>query len=37
MLLEDADIFNQWCKARNIKLVLHGHKHIPHCTKKKMG
>lgn len=27
--LIDADLFLEWMKQRNIKLVLHGHKHIP--------
>ena len=27
--LNDADIFTQWLKNRNVKLVLHGHKHFP--------
>ena len=26
--LEDADSFLKWCAARNIPLVLHGHKHV---------
>jgi predicted MPP superfamily phosphohydrolase len=29
MKLVDADIFLQWLENRGIKLVLHGHKHIP--------
>lgn len=31
--LKDADIFLQWLKERGVKLVLHGHKHIPYITK----
>lgn len=27
--LKDAEIFLEWLEARGIKLVLHGHKHIP--------
>ncbi len=27
--LIDADLFLEWLKAREVKLVLHGHKHIP--------
>lgn len=27
--LIDADLFLEWLKQRNVKLVLHGHKHIP--------
>ena len=27
--LNDADLFLEWMKQRNVKLVLHGHKHIP--------
>lgn len=27
--LRDADIFKEWLKKRNVKLVLHGHKHVP--------
>ena len=27
--LLDADLFLAWMKKRNVKLVLHGHKHIP--------
>lgn len=29
MKLVDADLFLEWIEKRNIKLVLHGHKHIP--------
>lgn len=29
MKLIDADIFLQWIENRGIKLILHGHKHIP--------
>lgn len=27
--LKDAELFIQWLKKRNVKIVLHGHKHIP--------
>lgn len=27
--LIDADLFLEWMQQRKIKLVLHGHKHIP--------
>ena len=27
--LLDADIFMEWLSKRNVKCVLHGHKHIP--------
>jgi hypothetical protein len=27
---DGADEFMQWCAARGISLVLHGHKHVPH-------
>jgi predicted phosphodiesterase len=27
---EDADAFINWCAARGVSLVLHGHKHVPH-------
>jgi len=33
--LIDADIFLDWLYNRKIKLVLHGHKHIPHIQKHK--
>jgi len=33
MKLVDADIFLQWIESRNIKVVLHGHKHIPKIQK----
>lgn len=29
LCLIDADLFLQWLDQRNVKLVLHGHKHIP--------
>lgn len=32
--LKDADIFIKWLRARNVKAVLHGHKHIPFITEK---
>lgn len=30
--LNDADIFMEWLSKRNVKCVLHGHKHIPFIT-----
>lgn len=30
--LIDADLFIQWLNQRNVKFVLHGHKHIPFMT-----
>jgi 3',5'-cyclic AMP phosphodiesterase CpdA len=27
--LKDAELFRQWLRQRKIKLVLHGHKHVP--------
>jgi len=27
--LVDADLFLEWLSKRNVKIVLHGHKHIP--------
>ncbi len=33
MKLVDADIFLQWIESRKIKIVLHGHKHIPNIQK----
>ncbi|MFA6979317.1 MAG: metallophosphoesterase [Ignavibacteriaceae bacterium] len=35
MKLIDADIFLQWIEQRNIKIILHGHKHIPRINKHK--
>ena len=32
--LRDAEMFLEWLKNRNIKLVLHGHKHIPFICQK---
>jgi predicted MPP superfamily phosphohydrolase len=29
---ENADEFLQWCAARDVSLILHGHKHIPHVV-----
>jgi hypothetical protein len=29
MQMEDATEFLTWCSSRDIRLVLHGHKHIP--------
>lgn len=34
LILEDADIFFDWLKKRNVKVVLHGHKHIPFYVEK---
>ena len=34
LILEDADIFFEWLKKRNVKVVLHGHKHIPFYVEK---
>lgn len=31
--LIDSDIFLEWLKLRNVKLVMHGHKHIPYVEK----
>ncbi len=31
--LIDADLFLEWLRLRNVKLVLHGHKHIPFFDK----
>jgi len=33
MELKDSDRFLEWCRERNIKTILHGHKHIPHIQK----
>jgi len=33
MKLVDADLFLQWIENRGIKLILHGHKHIPKIHK----
>jgi len=33
MKLVDSERFLLWCKERNIKTVLHGHKHIPNIQK----
>ena len=30
--LVDADIFIEWLNSRNVRIVLHGHKHIPFIT-----
>jgi hypothetical protein len=32
LAFENADEFVNWCGARKISLVLHGHKHIPHIV-----
>jgi len=32
--LIDADLFLEWLKQRKVKLVLHGHKHIPFIVEK---
>jgi UDP-2,3-diacylglucosamine pyrophosphatase LpxH len=29
---DGADAFMDWCAARGISLVLHGHKHVPHLV-----
>lgn len=34
MILKDANVFIQWLKQRQVKVVLHGHKHIPFYVKK---
>lgn len=34
MKLVDSDIFIEWLNKRNIKLALHGHKHIPKIQNK---
>ena len=31
--LKDAKLFLEWLTKRNVKVVLHGHKHIPFLTK----
>ena len=31
--LLDAQLFLQWLQRRKVKIVLHGHKHIPYVTK----
>lgn len=31
--LKDSKIFFEWLRRRNVKLVLHGHKHIPNFVK----
>jgi predicted phosphodiesterase len=33
MELVDSERFLEWCKERNIKTILHGHKHIPNIQK----
>ena len=33
----NADEFLEWCAARGISLVLHGHKHIPHWATRKVA
>jgi hypothetical protein len=35
MKLVDSDLFLQWIENRGIKLILHGHKHIPKIHKHK--
>lgn len=32
-ILEDSEHFLRWCEQRKVKAVMHGHKHIPRCTK----
>lgn len=34
LILKDTDIFIQWLKQRNVRVVLHGHKHIPFYAEK---
>jgi 3',5'-cyclic AMP phosphodiesterase CpdA len=31
--LKDADTFKEWLQNRNVKLVIHGHKHVPFIGK----
>jgi len=31
--LKDAELFSEWLKERNVRFVLHGHKHIPFVAK----
>jgi len=31
--LRDADVFKEWLDKRSVKLVLHGHKHVPFIGK----
>jgi predicted phosphodiesterase len=33
LAFEGATEFMQWCAARGVSLVLHGHKHVPHLVK----
>jgi 3',5'-cyclic AMP phosphodiesterase CpdA len=33
---DGAEQFMQWCAARGISLVLHGHKHVPHLVNAKI-
>ena len=33
LILRDAELFVDWLKQRNVKVVLHGHKHIPFYTR----
>jgi predicted phosphodiesterase len=33
--LKDADLFMEWLKERNVKIVLHGHRHIQFMTEHK--
>lgn len=35
MKLVDSDLFLEWIQERNIKYILHGHKHIPCINKYK--
>lgn len=32
-ILKDSAHFLKWCEERNIRAILHGHKHIPRCDK----
>jgi len=34
--MDDADSFLQWCAARNVGLILHGHKHVPRYVQKQL-
>ena len=34
LVLTDADVFMDWLEQRNVKFVLHGHKHIPFIAEK---
>ena len=34
---EGAEQFMQWCAARGVSLVLHGHKHVPHLVEARVS